>query len=381
MSCIGREQRSLDGIAVLVAALLFFSWSSAATASLQGSSKQIVAMLVPADQEDQLGQIVHAVDSQLSDCNVALRLMRVQNLGETLETQVAVAERVSLETGALAVFWCDLVTNGEMYLYLSEEAGKRILVRKLEKTEERGRAEGLAIIVRSSVLALMQGGKIGVEVEQAVVPQKTDQHETARPTPNPPSKSPRVIEERVSPATGSTRFALQVAYAFQSVSEDHYAQHGLDLAIDVRVHPHLSLLAGYTIFGAAEKNVDSVDVRFYRHPARLGVRAHIDLGAVELGGALALLADFATQKISVSRIDPTQMDIASDKNDLFFSLLPSLEIIVPIIDRMSFFFAAAAEVQLNSRRYVAEMSGQKRVLLDSWPVQPWIVAGLWAKLF
>ncbi len=159
----------------------------AAVASIaQPVEDSTVVMLVSREQTADSGPFVEAIGAQLSDLDVSLSVQPVEHLPSTLNSQIGAASSIANDPGVIAVFWYDLVQEGEVYLVLAGPGGDRILVRKLEKTEDRGRAEGLAIIIRSSIMALLLGGQIGVSVEEAVEAASTSAEAAPLPVASPP---------------------------------------------------------------------------------------------------------------------------------------------------------------------------------------------------
>ncbi len=340
---------------------------------------QVVVMIVPMDQEEISIPVVRAVESQLSDLNVTLVISTQERLPDSLESQIDIAKTVAGENRAIAVFWCDLRAKDQLFLYLSEYEGKNILVRRLEKTEETGRAEGLAIILRSSVEAMLQGGQIGVNPP---VKRKPVQAPASKPEPvYSPGIEPIVsLENEASP---QSLFALQVAYALHVYSSDHPAVHGVNIGVNLHVHPNLSLIAGYTFIGNIEENSTNTPilVRIRKYPAYLGLRLSFQVGIIELGGSVSLIVDYTTQEIL--NISSDAMFASSDTDDVFIGVFPALEILIPIVDRLKFFVFVSAEVPFNAKQYSIEVSegpDNREGLLNPWPIQPWIFAGIWVDL-
>ncbi len=324
---------------------------------------KVVVMLVPQGQEEMFQPVIRAVQSQLSDIDVVFRLKPVEALERDIPAQVAMAERVARDWKAIAVFWCDLVAEDQIFLYLTEYEGDRILVRKLREKEEGGRAEALAIIVRTSISEMLKGGEIGVRAAHIaeVAPEPPAQTKTAPPTKPPP---PPTVE-----APPSHGLAFHIAYAFLTYSADNPATHGLDLGLEFFINDNWALIGGYTVLSPIKESGEYSGLRLKRHPGRLGVAARFPVARFTPGASLFLVIDVAT----FENFDlPETLDGVKDRNDVIFGVMPMADLGIKITDLLSAFISAGAEVQINPKFYVTEANDE---LLDSWPVHVVLLAG------
>jgi len=367
-------------IAGLLAALLTALAASSAEAQpgdTAAGGSPIVLMLVPADTDEDVSRlVVRAVQSQLSDLDVSFRLSPVERLPDGLRGQIALAEQLAAESSALAVFWCDLADREQVFLYLRGVEADRILVRRLEEPDVGGMAEALAIIVRASIGELLRGGRVGIAVAEAVAAEEP----VPAPAPVEPAEQPPAPVEG-EPAPRVLRIANRIGYVFETYSGEQPATHGLGLGVGIRVHPNIWLLAGYTIAatirgGGGEG--DAAAIRLARHPIHLGLGGFLEAGAFELGGSVAAVVDYVTFEVRELR---EGMDAVEDNDDVLVSLLPALEARLWLFSRLQAVLAVGAEIPLRAAHYVARtLDGGQEVLLDAWPAQPWILAGLAVEL-
>ncbi len=330
-----------------------------------------VVMIVPADQDEVSVPIIQAVKAQFADLDVTLHLLPTETLAAGVRNQIAQAEEAATRNQAIAVFWCDLSSEEHIFLYLSEKEGNRIFVRRLSETEQGGRAEALAIIVRDSVAEMLRGAKIGVEVVKIVKPPRIQAETTARVVTPKPEEKPR----------GVGRWLYnQIGYTYYAYSGDHPVVHGLGLGLGVHIHSNFAVVGGYTVLSTIEEqrtiaaHGKTVLLRVDRHPANLGLRAHYFSGLIDFGGSLKLVVDYAT--FESHSFDNTP-NIIKDKGDLLLSVIPAADIAFVIAGKLALFISAGVEISLITKHYLVEITpGEKTVLLDSWPVQPWAVAGL-----
>ena len=368
MKLLARELSNIFGSIVFLCAVGAFSGSARGAEA----GRRVVTMLVSLDQEESLRPVVRAVQSQLSDLNVSLYVEQVEVMPGDLRSQVEVAESVTRSSEAIAVFWCDLLAQGQIFLYLSQYEGKRILVRKLEETDADGRAEALAIIVRSSVGMMMQGGSIGVEVKETL---GKAEPEVSKPAVVVPAQAP------AAPETESVhlyRLSHSVAYAMNIHASDHRAVRGVDLGIAIHLNSNWSITAGYTILTPMADGSDILKLKLQRHPVRLGGRFDWSFKDVGIGAGVSLVLDYTTFEISNLESD---MIAVSDKGDMVVGLLPAVHFAFFIVDRLTVFLSAGAEISFSAVHYQTMDRSGKKVLVDSWPVQPWFLGGFEVDIF
>ena len=350
-------------------------------ASAESKDLRTVILIVPSDQQNVLMSVIRAVQSQLSDLDVVLKLHSLDHLPPEPASQLENAEKISTETGALAVFWFDISIEGQGLLYIASEGGGQIVLRRIVEASEEGRAEALAVIVRGSVKELLMTGKLTPSPPEHVSSQ-------AEPPPLPTPEMIRNISinirqaEPLVPESETYEYVWlyqELAYALYVHSAEHPAIHGLNVSIGFNVVDEISLIAGYTVQEPLIHDGDTASIQLQRHPIHFGIRTHFNIGVITIGGALPLIIDYANfENTSLA----ANMISVRDDSDVIFGLMPRLEIGYRIIDRLRLVILAGAEISLNARHYVspAPVEGEEEVLLDSWQVQPWLLAGFWVDI-
>jgi hypothetical protein len=86
-----------------------------------------------------------------------------------------------------------------------------------------------------------------------------------------------------------------------------------------------------------------------------------------------LIIDYTT--FEVTRPAPG-LAAVDDRNDVVVSLLPALELGVRITDWLMPYLAAGVEIALNPLVYETGGPLGEQALIEPWPVQPWVLAGL-----
>jgi hypothetical protein len=328
--------------------------------SAPGAASTVV-MLAERHQELETDAIVRAVHGQLSDLSVALEVRWVDALPAAMPDQIDAAEHTARGSDAVAVFWCDLGRADRIYLYFAAPRGGRVLVRELGGAGSGGRAEALAIIVRSSVEAVLAGGEVGV----VVAPRAAEvEQEPAVETEPPPGE----------PAPGPERaLALSVAYDLDILSEALPATHGVALGLDVRVAGPLSVELGYLIAFPFSRAAHGAELTLRRHPLWLGLRAAWLTGNVVLSASVWLQLDVVTEE--VRSLDPAVV-IKTGGTEVVFSIVPLLRAGYLLAGRVELFVAAGVDIPFRRVRYVVDDPEGPLEIIDTWPARPRIIAGL-----
>jgi hypothetical protein len=342
----------------LRAALAVLGLASAPAVSSGQEPAAAVVMIAERHDEAASETVVRAVQAQLSDVSVALRVSWTDSLGPDLPAQIASAEALARGSGAVAVFWCDLGRADRIYLYFAAPRGGRVLVRELEGSGAGGLAEALAIIVRTSVEAVIAGGEIG----EIVPPRPAGDDEGAKRPP--PSAAAQ---------TGGERLLLSLAYRLDVVSAEEPASHAAAVALSVRLAEHFALAAGYAIASPLEAEGHGVLLRVGRHPAWLGCRGIRRAGRLALAAGLDFQADFQTESVRALAAGVTA---SRGDSEVRPSLVPGLRIGVLLFGRAELFLAAGADIALHRTRYLVETREGPREILSTWPVGPRVEAGV-----
>jgi hypothetical protein len=351
--------------ATMVAVLLAGRAEARQAGSDQVTCPTVLMIATTAEDEEVSRLVVGAVQSQLSDLDVTFRVSPIEQLPGPLREQIALADRLASEARALAVFWCDVSDPDQVFLYLTGTETDRILVRRLEEPDRSGMSEALAIIVRASVGELLRGGRVGIEVAEAVAAE-SEPPALIEPAPPPPAPA----EEEPSPRV--LRIAHRIGYVFDMYSTEQPATHGLELGLGVRVHPYIWVLAAYTMVGTMYEDGLMAELRLRRHPTHLGLGVSFPVGIFEIGAYVAGVLDYVTFEV---RGLADGMAPVEDNDDLLFSVVAAFEARMRLLSRLEVVVAVGAEIPVSAVHYVVETPAGKEVLLDSWPVQPRLFAG------
>lgn len=321
-----------------------------------------VIFLYAQDQAEQARAVSDVVATQIGELAVTFREVSVERLASSSREQLDVAADVAASAATIAVFWCDLSSDRDALLHLTDGRGSRLLVRRLEIADVRSRAESIAIVVQSSVRALLAGGTIGVAAPEPV-----------KPTPHPAATQP-------PPATrpAPDRLALKLAYTVASRSADTIFNHGLHLGVECRFARFLAAFAAYTLSAPIEGSGELADARVTSHRLAVGLGADYRRGRLAVGAAAAFGLDFAAADVSDVAAD---LDVTADTTDVIAAFVPSARVAFAATERVSVFAEIGVEVLANAKRYTARRGETREILVDSWPAQPFVRLGFVVWLF
>lgn len=321
-----------------------------------------VVMIAERHKEQESKTVIRAVQGQLSDVSVALQVLWVDELPSNLPDQIVRAEEIARDSDAAAVFWCDLDLADRIYLYLAAPRGGRMVVRELSGTGGSGLSEALALIVRSSIEAVLAGGEIGV----VVAPRGPDETESVDDSQNQDQEQARLPDQEY-------RLALLVAYALDMLSSEPRFAHAVALGLEVRLVGPLLVEAGYLLSLPMNERAHDLELTLRRHPAWLGLRVAWLTGDFVLSASVALQIDVVTEE---PRSLAAGVAAEGESFEVIPSLVPQLRAGYLLVGHVELFVTAGIDILFRRVTYVIGSPGGSREILYTWPVRPRIMAGL-----
>ncbi|MFO8070497.1 MAG: hypothetical protein R6V85_01365 [Polyangia bacterium] len=339
-------------LAVLVSAELLLAAASASA----GGSRSTVAMLAERHHREASERTASAVRGQLSSLPVELEVCWVDRLPGEVPDQISEAERRARSSGAIAVFWCDLGRADRIYLYFAAPGGGRVLLRELSGPDGGGLSEALAVIVSSSVEAMLAGGKIGVAVPRGEPREERSSFATRRP------RDGSAVSSRA-----------EASYALDILSGSAGPTHGPSLAVGLDAGKHFACELGYRFAFPVERSARGVSLELWRHPISLSARAVLPLSFFRLSAGLALTVDTVTENV---RALDDRAEVSGEGAEVYVSLMPLIRLDGRLADGVWLFALAGADICLRELSYeVATPSGSHSVI-DTWRVRPSFSLGL-----
>ena len=334
--------------------------------------EEVIALLAQRDAADPSRELARAVEVQLSDLPVRFEVVWIDALPASLAEQQLVAESCAAERGALAVIWLDLLRPERLFFFLAAEGGERILARRL--AGDRGAAETAAVIARASVAALLEGGRVEV-----APPAARDEQEEKRPPPPEPPDEPEAEPPEPEEESGSAppRLGLEVAYSLELPASRPPATHGAELGLAGGPRGPLSAFLRYRLAAPLEARSNGIELVQRRYPVSAGARLELAAGPLRVGAELGLTLAWVDERI---RALSERMDPGRPQSWLAFSLSPAARLALPVFSAFELYASAGVAIPLDPVRYTVDDGGGRSALYEPWPVRPFAMIGVAARL-
>jgi hypothetical protein len=333
-----------------------------------GAPDATVIMVASRELEEESDLLAAAVEGQMSDLDVTFRLEWVDRLDPELPSQVAMASALAEQSDAVAVFWSDLRVPDQVFIYIAEPGGGRILARSV-KSEGGGdpvKVEAIAVIVRYAVKAMLEGGQIGVEPGQPPPEAPATSPEDEGPTSEPePAGAPRP-----GPAGW---LEASVAYSLALYSGERKVVHGATVAVSARIRCWLRAFVGYRILESLRFGSASSVMNLELHPILIGLAARWSARTFRLEGGVGLVLDRVRWKVTPLRAD---LHPTSPTGAWHVGLSPGILAGWEPTPYATLFVSVELDVWLNERSYVVRTASGRETLADPWVVRPVIRAGV-----
>ncbi len=307
-----------------------------------------VVMLLPDTSGDAIYRAADAIAAQLTDIPVQFIAQRVEGWENEFHRRVDRARHIAGSRGAISVFWIDLSAPQQVFLFIEDPSGGRILVRNIRSDEggEEARFETLAVIVRGAIKSILDGGQIGVSA----------------PPPKPAQEQPAY-----------ERLNTSIAYAAKLYSSEAPIAHGARVEVSLGIFRQLRVFVAYRLQFPTHLATDLVAADIRPHPVELGLagRWRSSKWILEIG--LAVVEDFVT--FEVMALD-SRVETCEPERKYVTSISPSTRIGRRVGDVATVFFSINLDVALVKNRYIVETIGDPIVITTPWRLSPLFALGM-----
>lgn len=330
----------------------------------------VTVMIASRKTKEESNRALAALRSQMAGLKVVLNVRWISALSRSFPAQIREARRLAKKKSVLAVFWCDFTDQDQILVYIARPGLRRVFVRRVDRSREgaRGAFEAIGVIVRTTVEAIRQGGRIGV-----VLPRK------ARPIPTRPAlrTPPRPPGARSRDRFGAVSLSLEAAYTATMQHSPKQPLHGGYLGLEMRFSRSWSVMVGSAFHPDITINDHQTTIQLGKHPILLGGRFRHAFGRFTLAGQLHLTLDIHQWHTTVHS---DALEARPDGTDIGIGIGAQLRGEVRIHSWMRLFVAAGAEVLVRSPKYTIQLGDRRLGLLDPWPVQPCLLVGISFKI-
>lgn len=300
------------------------SWYFAALLSTRALGAQpppsTIILTFDASSEAQK-QAIGAIRAHVSDLPAAVEIVPIEHQ-HSLDSQLTAAGSLAASRRALGSFYIEIERDGTLLVFFTEPAAEATLIRRLPPSRQGiGVAvEQAAIVVRSLVEALLEGGNVGIgpaaargatPPNEASASRADSSLETPSPASPNPESTPRPEEPEEpedtaesSPGSGSegssetepgiARLAITAGYTGTDFASGMPWQSGFSGGLQWLATPLLYAGARYTLFPSYTVATDDAVVSVARRPLEALIGYH---GPTPLAfnAEFGLLVDAATR--------------------------------------------------------------------------------------
>jgi hypothetical protein len=331
-----------------------------------------VVLLLDARDGTTSSAVTQAVRAQLSDLPVTLVPVS-ENVPGDLGASMRLAARVAEQRGGQAVFWLEVGANGSVLYFLGQPFNE-LLSRRLGDAGARAEAidEEVSVIVRSTVVALLQNEKVDMAPVEPPSPPALEQK------PPPPRRSeeppPEKRNEPPPQKLPQERLRISVGYLGTSSSDEGGWENGVAFGISGFPWKRLLIGARYTVLLPVAVDTDIASLRIFRHPFEASVGNSFEFGRVALEPEVAGLVDYRTRSTTATS---SEVEKTPDEGQFLFGGSARLRGVLRIFPAFSLFLAGGADFYAPPIAYVVRPpDGPDERLLTTRTVLSRVEAGL-----
>ncbi len=310
-----------------------------------------LVMLAPRDKPKATATLRAAVEAQMSDVHLKLRVRSVAALPQGHGCRLAGARELVEKRDVAAVFWFDATAN-RVCLLFSRDRGGGLVNRRVAGAGEEGRFEAVAVLVRTAV--------------RASPPRRHSRGASPGPAGLLPGR--RLVRP------GLAWLELELAYSLELMTTSDVGQ-GLRLAAQLRLHRHWTLYVGYRLEARLTLEGDDESVELQRYPVDAGARFRWWFGPFEIGARAGL--GFAYSRL-FQRLPSTSSNAVKATSEWLVFLDARFYVGVRPVPRLLLYAGVGARFYVLNAEY--RLNGDD-VVFTPWPVQPSLMVGLSVDLF
>jgi hypothetical protein len=341
-----------------------------------------IVLLMPDGAEP----LLRAVQTELNDLAVRVDTLPAPAHEGLIERLARARAAAHERPGTIAVYWFDVQADHAL-LHVVDASGERMLVRRIGSADEMARIEALAVVVRGTASALLEGRTIGMERVDVAPPRGTDSERA-------PGLEGGVLgpDDVTAPRAGRVR--LRAGYVGDTfVTQDPWDS-GIELELGWRFGLGVHAALGYTaIVDAYESEparspapVTAVAVSITRHPIHAAVGWDRTFGRwFGLDAQLRLVVDplrLSVRSFTADGADDPGLTLATPTPPVQVGLSPRLAATIQIVPRLRVYLGGGAAFLLAGADVVVRFSdddgdpGSAVPLATMRRVRPVVVAGL-----
>jgi hypothetical protein len=350
---------------LVVSALLIVSRTAAAI-------PERVVLLTKEQRSEALdeidGQLLVAAKGQLAEIGIDVVLM--PGARDSLASNAQIARKIAVTSPTLAVVWFERRAN-TLVVFFYDPAGPRLYSRQFAASGAPAAAsEEIAIVLRSAVNAVIEGGAVGMAEVRLPEPQA----EQPKPLREKKPKAKPLADEPGTDSRADAMLRIGASYVGALYAVGSAWQSGGALSLSLKPPEGLWFVGlAYTYFPALTIDELGTQSEIRRHPGELFAGVEIRLVPIWFVAEGALIADLmerSTERVRAG-LTPT-----ADSQRWLWAFSTRIGGAVPLADRARCFFTVGAEFLLNRFDHVVETEGSATTVASPMRARPRIELGL-----
>jgi hypothetical protein len=242
-----------------------------------------------------------------------------------------------------------------------------MLARKLNPASDEEQHEVIAVIVRSAVTAISEGGVIGVSPGELIENENSlIENKETKKTDNKSNSS--INAEKKGP-----KLLLCGAYVFNVYSEENYLKSGFQLSFGAALKKEISLLINVGIRQHLEKSSESLNINVLPFPLGVTLKKDFIFSRFSIGPSITM--ETIIQKYSSRSLNELGVADAGGAR-LETAAVPGLDMGFILTDNFIFFISLSAEIMIHKVDYTIMDSGNERTILEGWRIRPLAIMGI-----
>ncbi len=339
--------------------------------TIDAPSKPRILVISRIAEPEDADALQRSVAAQLADLPIEVFFFREDSSAETPTTVDPASAVPLMRAHAASMGFLIESTESDVSLHILEEtpSGIEITHRRVDAARGTPQHEALAVIIRSTVSALIERVPLPPQKE---APKSSVTQKTPPKTPPPKRSEPKAQQPRRAHLFG------EIGGALGWFASDPSPRGGMAVSLGVFPTPHFYIRMGYTAFSTIETKSYNLRLTLKRHPIYLSLGYFHRFKLLFIAAGVSLILDYAVNSVSSTNPD---LILAADDGELTPYLAPHVLFGVRIRDRVRLFLKIAAEIPLRDVRYGIHTLQRDILLIDPLPVQPVVTGGLAVDFF
>jgi hypothetical protein len=332
--------------------------------------------------DENLAPLLQAIKGELVSVNEQMQTINIPDWPVDVQHQIKKAAQLARQFNAPAVIWMQMFDN-EVLLYLSAPKGDRMLIRRLEQAKGDEKNEIIALIIRSSVVAMKNGGKVGVAADNpeerepvsktVPVPPKHHQVKQKPVSHQLPQEQKQTAETNKTGSKHNKSLTIAAAYSYGAYSDSHPVNNGFMLSIGLRLKNFMTIEANTRFTQQIEAQTGSLKISVRPFPVAVTAKIMAQYAKFTIGGGIGMELIFQNHRtVAVNG----SANAAKDGTRAEAASVAVIETGLFLTSKLRIFITLGAEIMIHKVDYTIMADNRQITIIEGWPVRPLAFAGI-----